>query len=1527
MSAPSIDDYQIGIVCALFEELAAVKAMFDEVHNTSVAAEKNDNNSYALGRIHNHNVVVACLPDGQYGSVSAANVARDMARTFKQLRFGLLVGIGGGIPNPEADIRLGDVVVSKPSGTHGGVIQYDMGKAEEGGGWVRTGTLNAPPQLLLTALAQLRAQHLMEASPIPQYLEGMVQRYPKMKKTGYVHPGHDPIYHSSVTANTAARPAHEVSTPREGTSPEIHYGIVVSGNQVIKNAKKAKQLFDDHKAFCIEMEAAGLMNNFPCLVIRGISDYADGSKNDDWHKWASATAAAFAKELLSYLSPGETLRLEPIRQLQDIMQEQTHLVREHYQQQVAHNNWQAQSHEFVLNRDCLSAFYTCHYEEYKERISGRAQKTCLWVLDDSTYEQWLASSEDDLLWISADPYCGKSVLCKFLTEDDFKRSFSEDTIICYHFFQPEEVGGSLANALCAMLHQIFIKQSCLLKYALDDWKANDSKLRTNIDALWRVFWKVACNEEGTPIVCVLDALDDCCDTHRDRLLRELSRFCGQQQEVRRKTSRIKFLVTSRPYRDIVQALQELPACRRIRGEDKNVELHAEIGAVIQMQMKDLAVQQGLSSEVEERITSKLMGMQSRTYIWVSAVMHKVKSALQSSLWPEKEDFGHLLAPVRELYNSVLERGDGRVEIVKQALRIMLGARRPLTIGEIAIALDISLSGTPPTNLAELSMNPKRLERELRPWCGLFVFVNYEYYYVIHRTAAEYLLEVIQPECKEQHRHSLTAPEIMKEMTKICVTYLCFTDFDNNAFNFETNDQERSSNAEHTLFDLTPNPYRDFYRFCAEHWLDLVRHTEDILDESLMNKVSLLYQTSSNRYDLWTKYTLPGRYPRPEGTGMHLAAMNGHSRVLQSLIESAPRKVNDVSGSISAEVLRETLDEYQDQHITKFKRSLSTSSETSEAMSIRDVSSYSRPAPAVAATPLEHAAYHGHMKAVEVLLRHGADINADHAYHGALAAACRGSARQVFELLLDVRVDCNDGNPNVLTSKAFGADITHHVVTAIVENDDCGPELMKVLLNKRGETLVISTAIIDTALQGGETGKCFIEALISKRGHEIQVNEKLLHVIARTDPDQRLKWMERFLEIDSSILDNDDDFTTAMLSIFASSPGSGKTLRLLLGKVHGGFEITEKLLFEAISDQANLDALLSMPDGTQRSVTFTCELLIAVLAKPDYHAQTLAKFLPIAEQNALITDMFIVSILDELPAQLTEDHTTFLSLLLESGSRCNCVTENVLLCAVRHRSTAVPLELLLNKEGTPAVTEAVMSAVCSNTTTSNLIIDTLLAKRPAECRITDAVVAKVVEVPACAPYKLEYILGQTEQQYIAGQGLLTSVSENMVEMMMAWSSQSSSQTQDARSGQFSCAISRLSTTELHNFPTSCSRVMRFLVAHRDKKVTIDTSFVEAAIRLCDPSDLSIILRDINAHVAVTEGIMLIATKNHFFGRDLLKALLDTTDDQVMITTNMVKSIARVRDAKSRQAVCACLIATPGLNITPTAKATLQFLHKL
>ena len=316
----------MGIICALDSEMAAVEAMLDEEHNDMPLQDVQDHNAYSVGRMHGHNVVIACLPAGVDGLVAAATVASNMSRTFGQLRFGLLVGIGGGVPDLERgiDIRLGDIVVSQPTGTTGGVVQYDKGKNKAGGEWERKGTLNAPPKVLLTALQKLKARHLRRNSEVSSLIAEMLQRYPRMARNGYAFPGqdHDCLKHNTrdyahgEAASNACDDCETVPRPvRETSDPHIHYGIIASGNQVIKNAAVRDYLRQDCGALCVEMEAAGLMNEFPCLVIRGVCDYADSYKNDTWHRYAAATAAAYAKELMSCVSVDQTLHERPVQEV------------------------------------------------------------------------------------------------------------------------------------------------------------------------------------------------------------------------------------------------------------------------------------------------------------------------------------------------------------------------------------------------------------------------------------------------------------------------------------------------------------------------------------------------------------------------------------------------------------------------------------------------------------------------------------------------------------------------------------------------------------------------------------------------------------------------------------------------------------------------------------------------------------------------------------------------------------------------------------------------------------------------------------------------------------------------------------------------------------------------------------------------------------------------------------------------------------------------------------------------------------
>jgi nucleoside phosphorylase len=261
------DDYTVGWICALPKELTAARAMLDKVH-PDLPVQPGDHNIYSLGSIGVHNIAIACLPLGEIGTNSAAVVASRTPMTFKSIRFGLMVGIGGGVPSPQGDVRLGDVVVSMPMGQHGDVVQWDFGKATtKGDGFQRTGSLNRPPPGFMAALAKLKSTHL-EDSKVATYLANMGAKYPKLS-AHTLQPGMTDVVfdaeYDHVDGNETCdgcdltRAQHR--SPRD--VPSVHYGLIASGNQVIKDGvKRDKTSKDLGGVLCFEVEAAGLQNHF-----------------------------------------------------------------------------------------------------------------------------------------------------------------------------------------------------------------------------------------------------------------------------------------------------------------------------------------------------------------------------------------------------------------------------------------------------------------------------------------------------------------------------------------------------------------------------------------------------------------------------------------------------------------------------------------------------------------------------------------------------------------------------------------------------------------------------------------------------------------------------------------------------------------------------------------------------------------------------------------------------------------------------------------------------------------------------------------------------------------------------------------------------------------------------------------------------------------------------------------------------------------------------------------------------------------
>ncbi|KAK8925490.1 hypothetical protein VCV18_005919 [Metarhizium anisopliae] len=308
--------YHVGWISAIHPENVAARAFLDDEYDGPYYKSSTDSNDYTLAKIKEHNVVVAVLPAGEYGVASAAQVAANMMRTFPNIKIGLMVGIGGGAPHQKHDIRLGDVVVSVPRNGFGGVFHYNFGKSIQGKKFQETKHLNMPPISLLAAVNGLKSQYALRGHSLIKNIDDVLEKYLDLQEEySRPDPGSDRLYRSDIIhASDDDAPCAEVCSQdpsclvARSERPKrkeitIHHGLIASADNLLKDAYIRDKLAMEKDVLCFEMEAAGLMDNFPCLAIRGICDYSDTHKNDEWQGYAAMTAAAYAKNLLERVRP------------------------------------------------------------------------------------------------------------------------------------------------------------------------------------------------------------------------------------------------------------------------------------------------------------------------------------------------------------------------------------------------------------------------------------------------------------------------------------------------------------------------------------------------------------------------------------------------------------------------------------------------------------------------------------------------------------------------------------------------------------------------------------------------------------------------------------------------------------------------------------------------------------------------------------------------------------------------------------------------------------------------------------------------------------------------------------------------------------------------------------------------------------------------------------------------------------------------------------------------------------------------
>ncbi|OOO07983.1 Ankyrin repeat-containing domain-containing protein [Aspergillus oryzae] len=770
------NEYTVGWICAITTEYVAAQAFLDEKHESSAYLSPQNKNDYTLGRLANHNVVIAVLPIGEYGTSSAARVAETMLHSFPNVRIGLMVGIGGGAPSADHDIRLGDIVVSTPSNNHGGVFQYDYGKTIQGQRFFPTGYLDQPPAVLRAAVNGLQARYEIEGHHLAGDIDQALERNPRLrKKYGRPDPASDRLYQSHIVhpphdkSNCTISCGDDPSTlvlrnPRteDEDSPIVHYGLVASANQLMKDACMRDKLTMEKDVLCFEMEAAGLMNHFPCLVIRGICDYSDSHKNKAWQGYAAMAAAAYTKDVLRRISPQHVQAEKKIMEILSTVKT-IHETTQDIDRGVKRLRQLGDDQEYQAVINWLTPVnYALQQNDF---IARRQEGTGEWFLNSTEFKQWLSQSKQTL-FCPGMPGAGKTMITATVI-DHLYRTYQNKpktsiTYIYCNFRQQHQQ--RYTDLLLSLLKQLvqgqpFIPNAVRVLY--DECKGRGS--RPSHEGILSTLYSVAASYSR--LFILIDALDECQVSNEDR-----ERFLRIVFGVQERT-KANILVTSRFVHEIEKRFGESIRLE-IRASDMDVQRYIE--QRLQSFPSFVLHNPALQAEIKTNLARAVEGMFLLAKLYLDSLVYKTTpKAIRCVLAElevtsaERSKNGQKSKVLDHAYNQAMERIRGQApehqKLANRVLSWIACATRSLTLSELqeGLAVEFSAPQLDDDNMPDIG--------QAVSVCAGLVIVDErsDAVRLVHYTTQEYFERTYEEWLLQGHSN----------ITKACLTYLSFQEFD------------------------------------------------------------------------------------------------------------------------------------------------------------------------------------------------------------------------------------------------------------------------------------------------------------------------------------------------------------------------------------------------------------------------------------------------------------------------------------------------------------------------------------------------------------------------------------------------------------------------------------------------------------------------------------------------------------------------------------------------------------------------------
>ena len=733
----------------------------------------------------------------------------------------------------------------------------------------------------------------------------------------------------------------------------------------------------------------------------------------------------------------------------------------------------------------LKTLHTSPYRDRKDRNPDRVPGTCEWFVAHKFFRQWRESKSSSMLWVSADPGCGKSVLAKHLVDSELPTTKSRTT--CYFFFKDDfDDQRSAKSALCCILHQLFEQREILLSNKIvKRFEAYGERLTGSFGELWDVLVKVSQDENAGEIVCILDAFDECEDQGRSELTQALCKFYGT-----RNNFNLKFLLTSRAYGKIRRGFQPLnipgPPVIHLSGESEAemFKIAGEIDVFIKARVRRIQEDLRLKPDEEQLLLRELLRIPNRTYLWVHLTLDLVQSDIDIDKTGIHKATSYLPRTVDEAYERILAKSCN-FEEGKKLLHIIVAAARPLTLAEMALALALRKSHRSYEDL-DLKLE-ERFREYVRDLCGLFVTIIGSKIYLLHQTAKEFLVQDVPTHTRKGYNNqlkwksSLCPRESHRILWQICIWHLLFTEF-------ETHPLDENGILSQYLHNHV------FLDYSAKNWAAHFRML-GIEDDAVIKSLLGICDANSRRCLTWFRIywasTHTG-FPR-DFTTLMIASYFGLGRVVRLLLKIDGGELNSTDGTYLRSALSWASENGFGDVVKllirgatiRFKDIANLSFSKGAEVEARD--RYGR-------TPLSYAVWKGHMAVVKLLVKAGARVDSEDKIGGTPIsyALCSGQ-KAIASLLLKKgsQVDSEDSISQALLLSAAkkGHDAVVKLLLDIGKADtDSKDESGRTLLSWAAENghgavvkLLLDSSKVDADSQD-ESGRTPL-SWAAARGHE------------------------------------------------------------------------------------------------------------------------------------------------------------------------------------------------------------------------------------------------------------------------------------------------------------------------------------------------------------------------------------------------------------------------------------------------------------